>query len=70
MRDLLGLKTILVYYPGHLACAVCFEGQVAGDYILLDGKRFVVTDPTYIGASVGMTMPGMDNSQASVILLK
>lgn len=70
VRDLLGLKTILVYYPGHLACAVGFEGQVAGDYILLDGKRFVVTDPTYIGASVGMTMPGMDNSQASVILLK
>ena len=70
MRDLLGLKTILVYYPGHLACAVGFEGQVAGVYILLDGKRFVVTDPTYIGASVGMTMPGMDNSQASVILLK
>ena len=70
VRDLLGLKTILVYYPGHLACAVGFEGQVAGDYILLDGKRFVVTDPTYIGASVGMTMPGMDNSQASVILAK
>ena len=70
VRDLLGLKTILVYYPGHLACAVGFEGQVAGDYILLDGKRFVVPAPTYIGTSVGMTMPGMDNSQASVILLK
>lgn len=53
VRDLLGLQTILVYYPGHLACAVCFTDKVAGDYILLDGKRFVITDPTYIGAPVG-----------------
>ena len=68
-RDLLGLQTILVYYPGHLACAVCFTDKVAGDYILLDGKRFVITDPTYIGAPVGKTMPDMDNTQASVILL-
>lgn len=69
VRDLLGLQTILVYYPGHLACAVCFTDKVAGDYILLDGKRFVITDPTYIGAPVGNTMPDMDNTQASVILL-
>lgn len=69
VRDLLGLQTILVYYPGHLACAVCFTDKVAGDYILLDGKRFVITDPTYIGAPVGKTMPDMDNTQASVILL-
>lgn len=69
VRDLLGLKTILVFYPGHLASAVCFTDKVAGDYIMLDGKRFIITDPTYIGAPVGKTMPDMDNTQASVILL-
>ena len=69
VRDLLGLKTILVFYPGHLASAVCFTDKVAGDYIMLDGKRFIITDPTYIGAPVGNTMPDMDNTQASVILL-
>lgn len=70
VRDLLGLKTILVYYPGHLASAVCFSGNVPGDYIALNGKRFVISDPTYIGAPVGMTMPDMDNNAASVILLE
>lgn len=69
IRDLLGLQTILVYYPGHLACAVCFTDEVSGDYILLDDKRFLITDPTYIGAPVGKTMPDMDNTQASVIIL-
>lgn len=70
IRDLLGLKTILVYYPGHLASAVCFTDNISGDYISLNGKHYVITDPTYIGAPVGMTMPDMDNTQAHVILLE
>lgn len=69
VRDLLGLDCILIYYPGHLACAVNFNSQVNGDYITLNGKRFTVCDPTYIGASVGLTMPDMDNKTAKVILL-
>ena len=70
VRDLLGLKTVLVFYPGHLASAVCFTDNVSGDYISLNGKHYVITDPTYIGAPVGMTMPDMDNTQAHVILLE
>lgn len=70
MRDLLGVDVVLVYYPGHLATAVCFTEQVTGDYILLNGRRFTVCDPTYIGAPVGATMPNMDNQGARVILLK
>lgn len=70
VRDLLGLDCILIYYPGHLASAVCFNEQVNGDYIQLNGKRFVVCDGTYIGAPIGMTMPGMDNKTAKVILLE
>lgn len=70
VRDLLGLKCILIYYPGHLASAVCFTEHVSGDYILVNGSRYVVCDPTYIGASVGHTMPDMDNSSARVIVLQ
>ena len=69
VRDLLGLDVILVYYPGHLATAVCFNSEVKGDYITLNGRPFVVCDPTYIGAPVGCTMPSMDNKAAKVIFL-
>lgn len=69
IRDLLGLRTALIYYPGHLACAVCFHGNVKGDYLTLDNERFVIADPTYIGASVGMSMPGTDKKQVSALLL-
>lgn len=69
VRDLLGLKCILVYYPGHLASAVCLKQQVNGDYISLDGDVYMICDPTYIGAPVGITMPEMDNRSAKVIKL-
>lgn len=70
VRDLLHLPCILVYYPGHLAAAVNFTDSVQGDFITLGGKRFVIADPTYIGAPIGRTMPDMDNMKAKVILLQ
>ncbi|MCQ2118668.1 MAG: hypothetical protein MJY84_01960 [Bacteroidales bacterium] len=70
VRDLLGLDVILVYYPGHLAAAVKFKEAVKGDYISIDNERFLVCDPTFIGAPIGVTMPGMDNKGAQVILLQ
>jgi hypothetical protein len=70
VRDLLGLPVILVYYPRHLATAVAFPEQERGDYIMLNGQRFIICDPTYIGAPVGATMPDMNNQTAQVILLQ
>lgn len=70
VRDLLGLRVVLVYYPGHLATAVAFAGDAPGDYLLIDGTRYTVCDPTFIGAGVGRTMSGMDNAGAKAILLK
>lgn len=70
IRDLVGLDVILVFYPGHLATAVAFTENVDGDYIELNGKRYTICDPTYIGAPVGTTMPDMNNQTAKVILLQ
>ena len=70
VRDLLGLDIVLVYYPGHLYTAVCFNEDVAGDYIMVHGRKFTVADPTFYNANVGKTMSKMDNSKAKVILLK
>ena len=69
IRDLLGLDVVLLYYPGHLATAVRFNEDVSGDHLIIGGKKYIVCDPTYIGASIGRTMPNMDNSQAKVLRL-
>lgn len=46
VNDILGLETALIYYPGHLAAAVKFKEDVKGDYILKDGSKYTVCDPT------------------------
>lgn len=57
VRDLLGLDVVLLHFPGHLATAVKFPTEVKGDYLLIDDMKYVVCDPTYIGATIGMAMP-------------
>lgn len=71
VRDLLDLDVILVYNanPGHLYTGINFEENVPGDYIMVDGRKFTIADPTYYGANVGKTMSRMNNSTAKVLLL-
>ncbi|MDE6294640.1 MAG: hypothetical protein K2M03_01100 [Muribaculaceae bacterium] len=71
VRDICGLDVALVYYPGHLAAAVAFtDPDVTGDYIMYDGRKYIVCDPTYFYSNVGMTMSGMNNAEAELILLR
>lgn len=70
VRNLLGLEVVALHYPGHLAAAVRFHGKVNGDSFSHDGKRFTVTDPTYIGADAGMTMPQFKKSNFKVVEMK
>lgn len=70
IRDLLGLDVALIYYPGHLATAVCFDQEVSGDAMIIGGRKFIVCDPTYIGAPVGAQMPDLEYDKTQAIILK
>lgn len=70
VRELLNLDVVLLHYPGHLATAVCFNTEVAGDYMMIGGKRYTVCDPTYINADIGQAMPQFKQTPASVIQTK
>ncbi len=69
VRDLLGLDVVLLHFPGHMATAVAFSKNVDGDYLELDGRRYIVCDPTYIGAPVGMAMPECKSQEVNVYRL-
>ncbi|MBQ8221442.1 MAG: hypothetical protein IJZ31_09615, partial [Bacteroidaceae bacterium] len=56
----------LLHYPGHLATAVHFPETISGNYVSLNGQRYLVCDPTYIGADIGMAMPKFINSKVEV----
>jgi len=71
VRKLVGLDVVAVHYPGHLACATLFSSpNISGDYFMLEGKKYIVTDPTYIGAPIGMQMPQFSGVEVKLIKTK
>lgn len=71
VREVLKLEVAFVSYPGHLATAIHFnEEGIPGDYFIVNGKRYLICDPTYINASIGRTMPRMNNATAKVFLME
>jgi len=67
VEEILGLDVIGLDWPGHIATAVAFSKPVAGDSVTFRGKRYVICDPTYINASIGMAMPRYKGAAPSVI---
>jgi hypothetical protein len=71
VRRILGMKVALVYYPGiHLATAVKFDNpQTEGDYVLVDGEKYLICDPTYMRANLGAAMPKLQGMKVEIIQL-
>ncbi len=57
VNELLGLDAVALTYFSHMAAAVSFSQPVEGYSILVDGRRYTITDPTYINAPIGSVMP-------------
>lgn len=72
VRNLVGARMVLLDYPDHIATAIAFkdDSEIHGDYYLIDGRKYYVCDPTYIGANIGESMPQYKNIRANVIMLK
>ena len=67
VKNLVGLDVVGLDYPGHVATAVRFNESVSGDSVSYNGKRYVISDPTYINASVGLVMPEFKDQSPKVI---
>ena len=67
-RKLVPSVTVVgLIYADHIATAVRFSAAVPGDTRLHKGVRYVVADPTYIGADVGMEMPQYKNATPTIV---
>ena len=57
ITHILGNSVHLVSYPNHECTAVHFSYDLEADHYMYQGKQYVICDPTYIGATIGMCMP-------------
>lgn len=69
VRSLLGNKVVLLEYPDHVSTAVRLEGDIRGDHIRIGNDKYYVCDPSYIGATLGMTMTKYKNTSVKVYAL-
>lgn len=69
ISDLLNLKTLFLYYPGHTAVGVAFTDEdVDGDYVFFEGQKYTVCDGVFIGASVGESIPMFKGTQPQKVI--
>ncbi len=69
IRELMNLQVIGLEYHDHIATAVRFSQHPGGDYIVYMHDTYTVSDPTYINAPVGLTMPKYADITAVIIEL-
>ncbi len=67
VKQLLHLQVIGLEYKGHVATAVHLNKDVPGDYLYYHHEKYVMADPTYINAPLGLTMPQYKNSKAKIV---
>lgn len=68
--NLLDLEVIGLDYPGHISAAIHFSNELDGDFVTYNTKKFMITDPTYVNASAGMSMPQYKNITPEVIVIQ
>ncbi len=68
MRRLTKLDVVLLHYPNHLATAVRFSRDFPGDYVIVDGHKYMVCDPTGY-KPIGNAYDEFKNVKAEVIKL-
>lgn len=69
VRSLVGCDVVLLEYPDHISTAVHVNGEVKGDHVHVKGRDFYVCDPSFIGATLGMTIPQYKNQAVKVYVL-
>jgi hypothetical protein len=63
----LDFDVIGINYSLHVATAVALPGKIAGDYLEYNGKSYTICDPTFINASIGMSMPQFKGARPTLI---
>ena len=69
IRTLTKQDVVLLYYPNHLATAVRFSNNLSGDYVMVDGQKYLVCDPTGY-KPIGNAYDEFKNVQAKVIKIQ
>lgn len=69
VKTLLKLDVIALGFPGHMATAVHFDEKPEGDFFSWQNSDYVVADPTFAGAPLGMLLTEVRDKKPLLILV-
>jgi len=55
IKELFGVSVVGLKYEDHMATAIYVP--IEGDDVIVKSRKFIIADPTYINAPIGMSMP-------------
>lgn len=78
VQHLTTARVLGLQYEGHVATAVSFDegasakdlASLQGDAFSYGGRKYYICDPTYVNASIGVSMPEFKNQTPDIIKLK
>lgn len=63
----LGVENQMLFFPGHESASVSIpDANIKGTSYVHDGKRYFISDPTYIGSYTGMCMPAYESTAPEI----
>lgn len=67
VRELLNVEAVGLLFPGHAAVGVDFGRSAPGASVQVEGTRYLVCDPSYIGADIGMALPQVRGARLTIV---
>ena len=68
LSGVLDIHPIVLDYPNHIALAVKLPLRPDDHYIEYEHSKYVIADPTYDGAGIGVAMPDLAQVQPKIIV--
>ena len=69
VREAFGKPVAGLRLPGHVACAVKTDTDIKGDFVKMNGDKYLVCDPSYINSPVGRIIPSYSDEPADIIAI-
>lgn len=70
VREILEVDVAGLAFPGHVACAVHYQENEAGNFININDEQYILCDPSYIHSPVGYIIPGYDVDASEIIAVQ
>jgi hypothetical protein len=70
VKEILGLESVVLEYPGHVSTGVKFKKKVSGDKVTVEGTEYVLCDPSLLKSNIGVSNPKYENVAAYIYNVK